>query len=117
MTGIIFFRTNQRNRIVEFYTTELDFDRWLEQEGGCTILKRENLLVGFCDADESETAGIVTVVVEDRGAVDAVYEELEPTADPPEENSEFDIYHCFLEDPDGRTVEVQTFLHDTPAVF
>ena len=117
MTGIVFFRTNQRDRTVDFYTDELGFDVWLKQDGGCTILQRENLLVGFCDAEQSETDGIVTVVVEDRAAVETLYGNLDSRArDPPEENAEFDIYQFFLTDPDGRSVEIQTFLHDTPPV-
>jgi hypothetical protein len=115
MTGIVFYRTTDRARVVEFYRDCLGFEEWLVQEGGCTILRRDNLLVGFCDGDETEDDGIVTVVVEDRAAVDRIYEELSEIAgDPPEENETFDIYQFFASDPDGRTVEVQTFLHPTP---
>lgn len=115
MTGIVFFRTEQRGAVVAFYTEVLGFETWLEQEAGCRILRRENLLLGFCDAEETESGGIVTVVLETEGAVDAMYDDLEAVADhPPEVNEEFHIYHFFAEDPDGRTVEVQTFRHDTP---
>lgn len=117
MTGIIFFQTSLRGQIVEFYTGEVGFEEWLEQDGGCTILQRANLLIGFCDAPESETDGIVTIVVEDRETVDALYDQLKSHAHgPPEENAAFDIYQFFLEDPDGRSVEVQTFLHETPPI-
>lgn len=115
MSGIVFFRTERRDEVVEFYTERLGFDRWLEQEAGCTILQHGNLLVGFCDAATTETDGIVTVVLEDEAAVDDCYEELSEVArGEPEANEEFDIYQCFAEDPDGRTVEVQTFRHPTP---
>jgi catechol 2,3-dioxygenase-like lactoylglutathione lyase family enzyme len=115
MTGIVFYRTADRARVVEFYQERLGFGEWLVQEGGCTILRRDNLLLGFCDAEESEDDGIVTVVVEDRTAVDRVYENLADVAqESPTENEAFDIYQFFAEDPDGRTVEVQTFLHPTP---
>jgi len=117
MPGLVFFRTADRERVVAFYTDRLGFEEWLEQDGGCTILRRANLLVGFCDADQSETGGIVTVAVEDRGAVDALYAELDDVArGEPVENAAFDIYQFFAKDPDGRTVEVQTFLHPTPPV-
>lgn len=116
MTGIVFYRTEQRGAVVEFYTERLGFETWLEQEGGCRILRRDNLLLGFCDGDETESDGIVTVVVETEDTVDAIYEEFEAEADhPPEVNEEFDIYHFFAEDPDGRAVEVQTFRHEVPA--
>lgn len=115
MTGIVFYRTADRARTVEFYQERLGFEEWLVQEGGCIILRRDNLLLGFCDGDETEDEGIVTVVVEDRAAVDRIYEELSEIArGTPETNEVFDIYQFFARDPDGRTVEVQTFLHPTP---
>jgi len=115
MSGIIFFRTVNRERTVSFYEDRLGFEEWLVQEGGCAILRRENLLLGFCDGDGTEDEGIVTVVVEDQESVDALYDDLSDVArEPPERNEAFDIYQFFAEDPDGRTVEVQTFLHPTP---
>lgn len=117
MTGIVFFRTARREAVIEFYRDLLDLEVWLEQDGGCTILNRDNLLVGFCDADDSETEGIVTVAVKDRAAVDRLYEDLETHArDAPAENADFDIYQFFADDPDGRAVEVQTFLQESPPV-
>mgnify|MGYP000100224590 CR=1 FL=1 len=117
MSGIVFFRTAQRDTVVSFYTDRLGFDLWLEQDGGCTILSYDTLLVGFCDADETETDGIVTLVLDDEGAVDELYDGLSDVArSPPEANDDFAIYQFFAEDPDGRTVEVQTFRHRTPPI-
>jgi hypothetical protein len=117
MSGILFFRTEHRSDVTSFYTDRLDFDVWLQQEGGCTILQYDNLLVGFCDGTETETEGILTVVLEDKAAVDDVYRDLSDVArSEPEESDDFDIYHFFADDPDGRTVEIQTFLHRTPAI-
>ena len=117
MPGIVFYRTASRDRVVAFYTDHLGFEVWLEQDGGCTILRRENLLVGFCDAETTETAGIVTIVVPDEAAVDAAYERLEARArEAPSVNEAFDIYHFFAEDPDGRAVEIQTFRHPIPSL-
>ncbi|MFB6235920.1 MAG: VOC family protein [Halopenitus sp.] len=117
MSGIVFFRTANRTQVVDFYTDRLGFDRWLEQEGGCTILRYDNCLVGFCDAAETETGGIVTVVVDDEATVDDLHSALDDVArDPPERNDDFGIYQFFAADPDGRTVEVQTFLHPTPDI-
>lgn len=115
MTGIVFFRTEQRGAVVDFYCERLGFETWLEQEAGCEILRRDNLLLGFCDDTETETDGIVTVVLETEEAVDAMYDDLESVADhAPTVNEEFDIYHFFARDPDGRAVEVQTFRHEVP---
>ncbi len=115
MAGIVFFTTPDRSQVVSFYQTRLDADRWLEQEGGCTILAVHDLLVGFCDGTVADTDGTITIVRPDRGAVDAMYEQLSDVATaPPTVNDEFDIYQFFATDPDGRTIEVQTFLHSTP---
>ena len=114
MSGIVFFATTQRPRVVDFYMDRLDFDLWLEQEG-CTILRRENLLLGFCDGDHPDTDGIVTIVVDSMGAVETLHTRLVDIANgDPVENERFDIYHFFGTDPDGRSIEIQTFLHDIP---
>ena len=55
------------------------------------------------------------MVVDDRDAVDGLYDGLEDVSrGPPEENDDLRIYQFFPDDPDGRTVEIQTFLHPTP---
>jgi catechol 2,3-dioxygenase-like lactoylglutathione lyase family enzyme len=115
MTGIVFYRTDRRDRIVDFYSSRLGFEEWLRQDAGCRILRRDNLLLGFCAAGSADTDGIVTVVVDDRDAVDELHGDLGDVArGPPERNDDFDIYQFFVDDPDGRTVEIQTFLHQTP---
>lgn len=117
MSGIVFFRTEHRGEVASFYAERLGFDVWLEQEGGCSILQYDNLLVGFCDGAETETEGIVTLVLENEAAVDDLYRELSDVArGPPEENDAFGIYQFFADDPDGRTLEIQTFLHRTPPI-
>ncbi len=114
MAGILFFATTQRETVVDFYMDRLDFEHWLEQEG-CTILQRENMLLGFCDAESADTGGIVTIVVDSMGEVETWHTRLQDiAAGEPVENDRFDIYHFFGTDPDGRSIEVQTFLHETP---
>ena len=115
MTGIVFFATTQRPTVVDFYMERLGFELWLEQEG-CTILRRENLVLGFCDGESADTDGIVTIVLDTMGEVESWYSRLQDIANSePVENERFEIYHFFGTDPDDRTVEVQTFLHDIPA--
>lgn len=117
MSGIVFFETTIRDRLVSFYRERLGATRWLEQEAGCTILAIDNLLLGFCDSTKPETDGVLTVVLDDRAAVDRWYERLEDiAAEPPTHNPEFDIYQFFASDPEGRTLEVQTFEHATQSV-
>lgn len=110
MGGIAFFRTAARDEVVEFYTERLGASVWLEQPGGCTILDHDGFRFGFCDAEEAETEGTLCFTYPHDAGVDAAYERLGDAAgDPPHENPEFDIYHAFGTDPEGRRVEVQSF--------
>lgn len=116
MSGIVFFRTTDLETVVEFYVERVGATVWLEQPD-CTILRYDNLLVGFCEREDTDRDAIVTVVVEDRGAVEDLHERLADRArGPPRENERYEIYQFFAEDPDGRTLEVQTFRHETPEV-
>jgi hypothetical protein len=119
VSGIVFFRTADRGRVVDFYRDRLGFETWLEQDAGCTVLRHgDDLKLGFCDADggsDVDTDGIVTVYYDSRAAVDEKHAELSDVATgDPHENDAYDIYQFFAEDPEGRTLEVQTFLHDLP---
>jgi len=114
MSGIVFFTTTERSEIVDFYTERLGFDPWLEQTA-CTILRNGNLLLGFCDGEQTEDEGVVTVYLDSRNEVEEWYSRLEDVAiGDPVENERFEIFQFFGEDPDGRTFEIQTFLHDLP---
>ncbi|WP_439026278.1 VOC family protein [Haloarchaeobius sp. DT45] len=116
MSGIVFFRSANYETVARFYREEVGATVWLEQSA-CTILRYDNLLFGFCDAETTETEGILTFVTDDREGVDAFYEQFEDRArDEPSVNEAFDIYNFFAEDPDGRTMEFQTFLHETEPV-
>lgn len=112
MAGIVFFATESLPAVLEWYRDVLDFETWLEQPD-CTILRRGNLLLGFCERDRADTDGIVTVLVDSRAAVEEFHERLGDRAEgPPSENERYRIFHCFGTDPDGRAVEIQTFLHE-----
>ena len=112
MDGIVFFRTGRLDRVVEFYVERVGAEVWLEQPD-CTILEAGDFRFGFCEREDAETAGILTFVVGSRTGVDDLYDGLEPTADgEPRYNERYEIYQFFATDPEGRTVEVQTFEHD-----
>lgn len=114
VSGIVFFSTERQDAVVEFYRERIGAEVWLEQPG-CTILQHDEFTFGFCDRDTTDDCGIVTFYYDDRAAVDAMHEDLEDVArGEPVENEQYDIYQFFAEDPDGRTVELQTFLHPLP---
>jgi len=111
MDGIVFFGTERHDEVVEFYR-DLGAEVWLEQPD-CTILRAGGFRVGFCAREDADTDGIVTFVFEDRAGVDDAYAGLEDLADdPPRYNGAYEIYQFFAEDPEGRTVEFQTFEHE-----
>jgi hypothetical protein len=107
--GIVFFRTEAHDDVVEFYRERMGAAVWLEQPD-CTVLDYRGLRFGFCAREEAETEGTLTFVVPSREAVDATFERLEDCArDRPHVNETYAIYQFFAEDPEGRTVEVQCF--------
>lgn len=116
MSGITFFGSRRHDEVVEFYRERLGAEPWLVQPD-CTVLQYDNMLFGFCDRERVDAGGIITFVLPDRQAVDAVHEDLSDAAsDAPHENKRYGIYQFFAEDPEGRTVEVQAFLHPTEPV-
>jgi len=111
MAGIIFFRTKNLDAIVQFYTERLGMNVWLKQKG-CTILNHGNLLLGFCQKDVFESEGVITFFVEDTEEIDTIYNELQDIATTtPVKNQAYRIYQFYGADPEGRTLEFQSFLH------
>ena len=104
MTGIVFFKTRILKELQEFYISKLEMKVWLEQED-CTILRHGNLLVGFCQRDNYEINGMITLVYDSKSDVDAMYKRLVNLAEaPPCENKKYKIYQFFAKDPEGRII-------------
>jgi len=111
MSGIIFFKTRNISRLSDFYTNKIGMTVWLKQED-CIILRHGNMLLGFCMRDEIEVTGMITFVYETQSEVDDMYERLIDIATTePEINKKYKIYQFFAQDPDGRALEFQYFLH------
>lgn len=116
-SGIIFFRTEKLDELKDFYLEKLKCELWLDQ-GSCAIFRYGNLLLGFCRSRTKETAGMITFFFEKKEDVDLAYEKFRSfAAGPPKENKKYRIYHFFAEDPEGRTLEFQHFLHPIPWKF
>ncbi|MBS3816001.1 MAG: nitroreductase family protein [Candidatus Thermoplasmatota archaeon] len=111
MSGINFFTTRDLEKIEDFYLNELEMELWLDQ-GECSIFKHGNMLLGFCQGENEHTQGVITFFYRRKEHVDEMYEKLSDVAEEePVENENFQIYQFFAEDPEGRTLEFQTFLH------
>jgi hypothetical protein len=97
--------------IVEFYVSDIGMHVWLEQED-CVILIHGNLLLGFCDRETPELDGLITFFYPAIEDVDAMYSMLNHIAtSQPTMNEKYQIYQFFAQDPEGRVLEFQSFLH------
>lgn len=111
LAGIVFFRTTMIEQIVDFYVSDIGMHIWLEQED-CTILSHGNLLLGFCHREVAELEGMITFFYPTEADVDTMYKMLEHIAtSEPVMNERYHIYQFFAEDPEGRALEFQAFLH------
>jgi len=111
MAGIIFYKTKMPEELDRFYIGRLGMELWLDQ-GGCRIYRSDNLLLGFCHREDADLDGIITFFFPERSQVDETYLNLKDIADaPPRHNSRYQIYQFFACDPEGRTLEFQSFEH------
>lgn len=100
-----------------FYETILELPLILDQ-GVCRIYGTgHGAFLGFCQHLTGGASGsgvILTLVSPD---VDGWYDYLQQKGvefeKPPQFNPQFNIYHCFLLDPNGYLIEIQRF--DNPA--
>lgn len=109
---VTFFPTGDMEKTHSFYNGVLGLPMVLDQ-GRCRIYRvSEGGFVGFCEGDGPgpESRVIITLVTDD---VDGWFARVTrsgcPTIKAPSVNPEFKIYHCFVKDPSGYTVEIQRF--------
>jgi hypothetical protein len=115
MGGIVFLKTKSLEIVRDFYISRTGMSIWLNQ-GKCVILRNGNLLLGLCQANEAETSGMITFFYQTKAEVNAMYEGFKESATHfPAVEDEFRIYQFFANDPEGRMLEFQTFLHALPS--
>ncbi|UCE24086.1 MAG: nitroreductase family protein [Candidatus Zixiibacteriota bacterium] len=109
MSGILFLKTKDLSSLKDFYINNLNCEIWQDQ-GDCVIFRHGNFLFGFCERDEIENKAMLTFFYENRDDVDRMYAKLKDVSvSGPTENDKYNIYQCFVKDPDGRMVELQYF--------
>ncbi len=109
MSGIIFFKTKNLNRIKNFYIKNLGMKLYLDQKK-CIILKHGNLLLGFCQSDRIDSNGTITFFYKTKKEVEKLYKKLKKFVSVDlKVNEYFKIYHFYIKDPEGRDVEIQKF--------
>lgn len=112
---ITFLYTPDLHATANFYENVIGLPLWRDQ-GTCRIYHvGGSAYVGFCHRDAAETIDrrslIFTLVTPD---VDGWYAHLQAQGvdfeKPPQVNPRYNIYHCFLRDPNGYLIEIQRFL-------
>ena len=111
MAGLVFLKTMDMNNILNFYKQKIDMKTWLIQPD-IEILSHDNLLIGFHKHEKIDKDGMITFFYNTREEVDIMYEKLKEVAESaPKENKKYKIYNFFAKDPEGRNIEIQSFLH------
>ena len=114
---VTFLYTRDLAASARFYGDLLGLPLVLDQ-GPCRIYRVSgDAFLGVCQRAAAEllpATVIFTFVVNDMAAVDSWYETLTDRGvlfeKAPTLNSAYNIYHCFLRDPSGYLLEIQTFL-------
>ncbi len=116
MNDIIhFYRVSNLQVVRDFYEKVLGFSLFKDQTK-CLIYDVHGLgKIGFCTHHPKvpNDSTCITFVYQSESEVDAIYHQLQRlklTTDAPSINPAFNIYHFFIKDPAGLTLEFQTFL-------
>jgi len=110
--SVTFCATDDLGATGFFYEKILGLELALDQ-GTCRIYRVAGCgFVGFCSRLEAPKPDgiILTLVTED---VDGWFEKIQAAGvvvdKPPTHNPDYNIYHCFVRDPNGYAVEIQRF--------
>ena len=111
---VTFLYTHNLAETSHFYENVIGLPLTLDQ-GSCRIYQvSADGFLGFCERGPAlePPQNIIFTIVTSR--VDAWYEYLLAQGvkfdKPPSLNSDYNIYHCFLRDPNGYLLEIQQFL-------
>jgi len=112
--SIAFFGVSDLAATDEFYSNKLELELYKDQ-GLCRIYRVPGGgMIGFCShmaVTAREKSPILTFLTEDvNGWYARLNERGAVMEGGPKSNPRFNIYHFFLVDPDGYTVEIQRFL-------
>ncbi|MEM7031743.1 MAG: VOC family protein [Chloroflexota bacterium] len=113
---VTFFYTQDLAATTHFYETIMGLSLVLDQ-GICRIYAvSPDGFVGFCQRESGpQPDGVIFTLVTHE--VDAWYtyllEQEVSFEKPPQHNPTYNIYHCFLRDPNGYLLEIQQFLDPT----
>ncbi len=107
---ITFVYAEDLARSAAFYGEVLGLELARDQ-GACRIYRvRPDAYLGVCNHRTPDPGGVIITLVSDD--VDGWADRLRAAdieVDGPHANDRFELYHCFVHDPDGHLVEIQRF--------
>ena len=107
---ITFVYVDNLDRAAAFYGGQLGLQLARDQ-GACLVYRvTPSAYLGVCTHRTPDPGGIILTLVTDD--VDAWVRRLRAAdidVDGPHANERFELYHCFVHDPDGHLVEIQRF--------
>jgi hypothetical protein len=108
MSGIVWYGTNAREELIEFYTERIEMDVW-DVQPNCQVLNHGSFKIGFCDRPTVESDTVITFLFDTRDEVREMHEQLQDIAisDPHELN--VPAFAFKAKDPEGRVLEFQMF--------
>ena len=111
---ITFLHTRNLAATARFYEEVMGLPLALDQ-GDCRIYcVSDDGYIGLCQRDQApeRPSGVILTLV--TSEVDVWYRHLSDQGvvfeEPPALNRRYNIYHCFLRDPNGYLIEIQRFL-------
>ena len=109
---VTFLYTNDLAATAHFYEDIMGLALVLDQ-GSCRIYQTSpDGFLGFCERAVERPQGIIFTLA--TSAVDEWYAYLRAKnvtfEKPPSHNPAYNIYHCFVRDPNGYLLEIQQFL-------
>jgi catechol 2,3-dioxygenase-like lactoylglutathione lyase family enzyme len=107
---ITFVYTGDLGRSAAFYGQQLGLELARDQ-GACLIYRvTSDAYLGVCTHHTPNPGGIIlTLVTDDVDGWAARLRAADVEVDGPHANARFELYHCFVHDPDGHLVEIQRF--------
>lgn len=107
---ITFLYVEDLERSAAFYGELLGLEL-VRDQGACLIYRvTPSAYIGVCSHRPPEPGGVIlTLVADDVDRWAARLAEAGIDIDGPHANERFELYHCFVSDPDGHLVEIQRF--------
>jgi len=107
---ITFVYVEDLQRSAAFYGGVLGFEV-VRDQGACLIYRvTGDAFIGVCNHRPPDPGGVILTLVTDE--VDAWAQRFVAEGmivEGPHANDRFELYHCFVHDPDGHLVEIQRF--------